>query len=137
MVREISRKLGLATWNRPAFTCYATRFPYGCAVTSAGIEQVRAAEEVLASLGLGRFRVRHHERVARIEVTPEAIEELASPEVRAKLVTEFKRLGYTYVTLDLEGFRSGSMNEVLPKDQVVSDEPASGGSSSLRSPKRL
>ena len=115
MVRKISRKLGLATWGKPAFACFASRFPYGMCITPEGIEKVRLAEEVVRSLGLTQYRVRHHGTIARIEALPEDIAKLASPEVRAGLVEAFKRIGYTYVTLDLEGFRSGSMNEVLPE----------------------
>lgn len=115
MIRKVSRKLDLPTWNKPAFACFASRFPYGLPITAAGIEKVRRAEEYLRTLGLGQFRVRHHDTVARIEALPEDIEKLSAPELRRKLVEEFKRIGYTYVTLDLEGFRSGSMNEVLPK----------------------
>jgi len=114
MVRAISRKLGLSTWQKPAFACYASRFPYGLTITAERIEMVRRAEDFLRALGLRQYRVRHHDTLARIEVPAEEIERLASPEARAKLVTELKRIGYTYVTLDLQGFRSGSMNEVLP-----------------------
>ena len=113
MVRKLSRHLDLPTWDKPAFACHASRFPYGMRITPEGIERVRRAEEFLRSLGLNQLRVRHHDTLARIEVPADQIEKLATPEIRAKLVEEFKRIGYTYVTLDLEGFRSGSMNEVL------------------------
>lgn len=113
LARAISRELGLPTWSKPASACYATRFPYGFSITPEHIEMVRRAEAFLGSLGLTRFRVRHHDTIARIEVPPEDVRELAAPELRAKLVDEFKRIGFTYVTLDLEGFRSGSMDEVL------------------------
>jgi pyridinium-3,5-biscarboxylic acid mononucleotide sulfurtransferase len=114
LVRAISRKLGLPTWSKPAFACFASRFPYGLHITQERINMVRRAEEYLRSLGLTQYRVRHHDTIARIEAPAEEIEQLARPDVRAKLVAEFKRIGYTYVTLDLQGFRSGSMNEVLP-----------------------
>jgi len=115
MVRAISRELRLPTAGKPAFACYASRFPYGMRITPESIEKVRLAEELLRSLGLAQYRVRHHDTIARIEVPAEEIEKLASAAVRAKIVGELKRIGYTYVTLDLEGFRSGSMNEVLPE----------------------
>ncbi|HUV38146.1 MAG TPA: ATP-dependent sacrificial sulfur transferase LarE, partial [Planctomycetota bacterium] len=113
MVREISRKLGLPTWSKPAFACLASRFPYGLHITHERLEMVRRAEEVLRSIGLAQFRVRHHDTIARIEVPSEEVARLASPEMRAELVRTFKEIGYLYVTLDLEGFRSGSMNAVL------------------------
>ncbi len=117
MVRKLSRYLDLPTWDKPAFACHASRFPYGMRITPERIEMVRRAEEFLRSLGLNQLRVRHHDTIARIEVPADEIEKLAMPEVRAKIVEEFKRIGYTYVTLDLEGFRSGSMNEVLPEEK--------------------
>jgi len=113
LVRAISRKLTLPTWSKPSFACFASRFPYGLRITPERIEMVRRAEDYLRSLGLVQYRVRHHDTIARIEAPGEEIEKLASREVREKLVAEFKRIGYTYVTLDLEGFRSGSMNETL------------------------
>jgi uncharacterized protein len=117
LVRTISQTLGLPTWGKPAFACFASRFPYGLRITPERIDMVRRAEDYLRSLGLKQYRVRHHETVARIEVPAEEVEKLSRPELRAKLVAEFKRIGYTYVTLDLEGFRSGSMNEVLGKER--------------------
>jgi len=113
MVREISRSLGLPTWSKPAFACLASRFPYGLRITRERLAMVAQAEEVLRSIGLKQYRVRHHDTIARIEVPAEEIERLSSPEVRKELVTAFKRIGYLYVTLDLEGFRSGSMNAAL------------------------
>lgn len=113
LVREISKELSLPTWNKTAHTCFATRFPYGMPVTAEGIAMVSGAEDYLHSLGLDDFRVRHHGNIARIEVSPEDIAKISSGETRTRLVSKFKGLGYTYVTLDLEGFRSGSMNEVL------------------------
>jgi uncharacterized protein len=130
LVRAISRELGLPTWSKPAFACFASRFPYGLRITPERIEMVRRAEEHLRSLGLAQYRVRHHDTIARIEAPSEEIEKLSSPGVRAKLVAEFKRIGYAYVTLDLEGFRSGSMNEVLgknPKEIGTANEPSHRG----------
>jgi len=117
MVRNLSRRLDLPTAEKPAFACLASRFPYGLHITRERLAMVRQAEEVLRSLGLTQYRVRHHDTIARIEVPADAIARLAAPQVREQLVAELKRIGYTYVTLDLEGFRSGSMNAVLPDDE--------------------
>lgn len=115
-VREISRALGLPTWGRPARACLASRFPYGSAITADKLVQVAAAEDVLDSLGFTQFRVRHHGDVARIEVPADEVPRLVEPGTRAKVVAELKRAGFTYVTVDLQGFRSGSMNEILVGD---------------------
>jgi uncharacterized protein len=114
-VRRISKELGLPTWDRPKSTCLASRFPYGMKITPERLRMVTEAEDYLRALGLPSYRVRHHDTIARIEVPPGDIEKLAQSPVREKLLAAFKRIGYTYVTLDLAGFRSGSMNEVLPK----------------------
>ena len=110
-IRELSRRAGLPTWNKPGFACLASRFPYGTEITSEKLEMVDRAEEFLFELGISQFRVRHHEEIARIEVRPEAMPTIL--ENREQIVTHFKEIGYLYVTLDLQGFRSGSMNEAL------------------------
>lgn len=112
-VREASKVLKLSTWDKPAYACLSSRFPYGQPITEEKISMVSDAEKYLRSLGLRQFRVRHHETIARIEVLPEDINSLLNPAVKEELVNKFKHIGFTYVTLDLEGFRSGSMNEVL------------------------
>jgi len=112
-IREVSHELGLATWDKPAFACLSSRFPYGEEITDEKLAMVGAAEEILHALGCRQVRVRHHGDTARIEVPPEDIPRLASIEVRAKFVARFKEIGYQYITLDLEGYRSGSMNETL------------------------
>jgi uncharacterized protein len=112
-IRELSRELGLPTWDKPSFACLASRFPYGDRITREELVKVRAAEQVLRELGLRQFRVRHHGETARLEVEPEEIARLAAPELRAHLVAELQRLGYLYVTLDLQGYRTGSMNAPL------------------------
>jgi len=114
-IRAISRELGLRTWDKPAKACLASRFPYRHRITAEALERVAAAEEYLAGLGLRQYRVRHHGTTARIEVPPEEVARLAAPGVREDVVAAFKHIGYTYVTLDLEGYRSGSMNEDLPE----------------------
>lgn len=112
-VREASRQLGLSTWAKPSFACLASRFPYHSEVTEEGLGMVNEAEEFLIALGFKQVRVRHYKDLARIEVDPEEIDRLMERSLREKVVSHFKKVGYKYVTLDLQGFRSGSMNEVL------------------------
>ena len=112
-VRELSRALGLPTWDKPSFACLASRFPYGEEITPEGLRMVDEAEDFLFSLGFKQVRVRHYQSLARIEVYPEEISRLMNGSLREKVVNRLKKIGYRYVTLDLQGFRSGSMNEVL------------------------
>lgn len=112
-IREISKELGLPTWDKPSFACLASRFPYGDRITMEKLTQVAAAEQVLRGLGLGQLRVRHHGQTARIEVEPEGFETVIRSDNRARIVEEFHKIGYLYVTLDLDGYRTGSMNEPL------------------------
>jgi pyridinium-3,5-biscarboxylic acid mononucleotide sulfurtransferase len=114
-IRQLSQRWGLPTWNKPSFACLSSRFPYGQLITLEKLSAVEAAEQFLRARGLRVFRVRHHEKIARIEVLPEDMLCLAQEPLRSELVAHFKALGYTYVTLDLAGFRSGSMNEGLQK----------------------
>jgi len=116
-VRALARSLGLPNWERPAMACLSSRFPYGEPITGEKLVRVGEAERYLRRLGLEGLRVRHHGPLARIEVPAHEIARLAEPPTREAVVAELKRLGFTYVTLDLEGFRSGSMNEVLRADQ--------------------
>ena len=111
-VRDLSRQLGLETWDRPAMPCLASRFPYGQPITREGLRRVAAAEAVLRDLGFTGCRVRDHGTVARIEVAPADITHLTARH-RAPIVRDLRALGYAYVTLDLEGYRSGAMDEVL------------------------
>jgi uncharacterized protein len=112
-VRELSRTLGLPTWDKPSFACLASRFPYGEEITPEGLRMVDEAEDFLFSLGFQQVRVRHYRSLARIEVYPEEMGRLMNGSLREKVVNRLKKIGYRYVTLDLQGFRSGSMNEVL------------------------
>ena len=124
-IRHLAREKGLPTWNRPAQACLATRFPYGTPLTTEGLRRVEAAEAFLqAEFGLEGFRVRDHYPIARLEIAPAAWSRLLTDDARARVVARLRELGYVYVTLDLTGFRSGSMNEVLP---VVKEENASDG----------
>jgi uncharacterized protein len=114
-VRLISRRLRLPNWNKPSLACLASRFPYGESIDRQGLARVAAAEEFLLGLGLGQARVRSHGRSARIEVEPLNISRLAQPALRAGIVHRLKALGFIYVTLDLQGYRTGSLNEVLKR----------------------
>jgi uncharacterized protein len=112
-IRDLSSHLHLKSSEKPAFACLASRFPYGTKITKERLKQVEAAEEYLFSLGLRQCRVRYHDHIARIEVPVDEI-----PTVLAqtqKIIKRFKTLGFTYITLDLEGYRTGSLNEVLDK----------------------
>jgi uncharacterized protein len=112
-VREASKKIGLPTWDKPSFACLASRFPYWEEVTAEGLKRVNEAEDFLIGLGFKQVRVRHYKNLARIEIFKEEIGRLLDEAVREKVVTHLKKIGYRYITLDLQGFRSGSMNEVL------------------------
>ena len=114
-IRALSREMGLPTSDKPSFACLASRFPYGERITAAALERVEKAEQWLldANLGLTQLRVRSHGNLARIEVPPDAVPRLAA---RAKeIAAAFKELGFAYITLDLRGYRTGSMNETLPE----------------------
>jgi uncharacterized protein len=112
-IRELSRERGLPTWDKPAMACLSSRIPYGSPVTLEVLDQVEEAEAFLRSLGLRQLRVRHHGQVARIELDESGMAILMSGGRRGAVVERFKQLGFLYVTLDLAGFRSGSMNDVL------------------------
>jgi uncharacterized protein len=112
-VRELSRALGLPTWDKPSFACLASRFPYGEEITEEGLKQVDQAEDFLFGLGFKQVRVRHYGNLARIEILTEEMARLMDGSLREKVVDHLKGMGYRYITLDLQGFRSGSMNEVL------------------------
>ena len=116
-IRRLSRKMDLPTADVPASPCLASRISYGLEITEQRLKQVEEAEDFLRSLGLVEFRVRLHEQIARIEVHPEDIEKLTTGPARSQIVEKLKSLGFKYVTLDLQGFRSGSLNEALTEDQ--------------------
>ena len=114
-VREMALAWGLPNHDKPSSPCLASRFPYGVRLTPQGIARVREAEEFIRSLGVKVLRVRDHQGLARIEVMPEDIPLLASEDVRKKIVAKLRSLGYNYVSVDLEGFRSGSLDLHLKK----------------------
>ncbi|MDR1044786.1 MAG: ATP-dependent sacrificial sulfur transferase LarE [Candidatus Adiutrix sp.] len=117
-VRRLSRAEGLPTWNKPSFACLASRFPYGQTISPEGLRRVNLAEQYLLDLGVRQVRVRFHDqgRLARIEVEAPDIARLASDEFRDLINTHFQSLGFSYVALDIGGYRSGSMNETLPAE---------------------
>ena len=114
-IRELSKDMNLPTWNKPSFACLASRFVYGETITEEKLHMVDQAEQFLMDLGFHQFRVRIHGTMARIEVPEEDILKIADNETRTKITEKFRTLGFSYVTLDLQGFRSGSMNETLGK----------------------
>ena len=118
-IRELSRRLGLSTWNKPAFACLSSRIAYGERVTGEKLSQLDEAERFLRQNGFVNFRVRLHDAIARIEVAPSDFGRVV--EAHAAIVERFKALGFVYVTLDLQGFRSGSMNEPLKQRGQLQD----------------
>ena len=120
-IRNMSRELNLPTADIPASPCLASRLTYGLEVTEQRLKQVEEAEDFLRELGYVEFRVRHHDTIARIEVRPEDMEKITTGPGRQKIVEKMKSLGFKYITVDLQGFRSGSLNELLTKDQKQSN----------------
>ena len=115
-VRELSRRATLPTWDKPASPCLSSRIAYGTTVTIERLSKVDRGEEILREFGFREFRVRHHDQLVRLEIAQAEMDRVMRKEVFQELAARFRELGFKYVTLDLEGFRSGSMNEVL--DQV-------------------
>jgi uncharacterized protein len=114
-IRELSRRFGLPTWDKPSSPCLSSRFPYGTQITRDGLDKVAAGERLLRELGFRECRLRFHEQVARIEVPVAELPRLVEPAIRARVTAGLRALGFLYVTVDLDGFRSGSLNEVLRK----------------------
>ena len=112
-IREVAKRMGLPNWSKPAMACLSSRIPYGTPVTAETLAKIEAAENVLRAEGLEQFRVRHHDTVARIEVPRSEFARLLAGDTADRIVAGVKAAGYLYVTLDLQGFRSGSMNEPL------------------------
>ena len=112
-IRQLSHAQGLPTWDRPASPCLASRIPYGIPVIAETLNKIAGGEQYLHSLGLRQLRLRHHGDIARIELDPEDMDKIIKPEIRQDIVKHLKALGYKYVTLDLTGYRIGSLNEVL------------------------
>ena len=116
-IRRLSRQMGLPTADQPASPCLASRIVYGLEVTEQRLRQIDEAENFLRELGLVEFRVRHHDTVARIEVNPEDIDKVTAEPARSRIVEKLKSLGFKFVTVDLQGFRSGALNEALSEQQ--------------------
>jgi uncharacterized protein len=112
-IRELSRRAGLETWDRPASACLSSRIPYGTPVTIERVKTVERGEEAVRALGFRQFRVRYHGELVRIEIAPEELPRALDPAMAQAFLQIFKPLGFHYVTLDLEGYRQGSLNSVL------------------------
>ena len=112
-IRDLSRELGLPTWDKPSFACLSSRFQYGDRITADKLRQVDAAEAFLKALGFRQFRVRHHDRLARLEIGRDEMARLWEDDRHARIVTRLRELGYVYVAVDLAGFQSGSANLLL------------------------
>jgi uncharacterized protein len=114
-IREAARQMGLRVWDKPALACLSSRFTYGTAITPEKLTQVNRCERVLRELGFRVYRVRYHDELARIEVAPDEIEKLFRPDIREEILQRFKEAGFTYVSIDLQGYRTGSLNENVRK----------------------
>jgi uncharacterized protein len=117
-IRDLAREAALQVWDKPASACLSSRIEYGRPVTPEALSVVEQGEEALRSLGFSQFRVRHHGEIARIEIAREELPRALNVEIAQEFTRIFKALGFKFVTLDLEGFRSGSMNSLLPIDQI-------------------
>ncbi len=120
-IRALSRDLGLPTWDKPSYACLSSRFQYGDRITPEKLRQVDAAEEFMKSLGFRQFRVRHHDRLARLEIARDEMGRLWEDARHEAIVTRFRELGYIYVAVDLAGFQSGSANLLLGPRRKASD----------------
>ena len=116
-IRQLSRQLDLPTAELPASPCLASRISYGLEITARRLKQIEQAEEFLKQFGLVEFRVRHHDQLARIEIRPDDFEKVMTEPARSKIIEKIKSLGFKFVTLDMQGFRSGSLNEMLDNDE--------------------
>lgn len=119
-IRNLAHEAGLRVWDKPASACLSSRIEYGRPVTREALDVVERGEDAIRALGFRQFRVRHHGEIVRIEIAQDELERALSPAVAAQFTAIFKQLGFKFVTLDLEGFRSGSMNALLPLDQIRS-----------------
>ena len=118
-IRELSKRMDLPTWNKPSFACLSSRIPYGTRIEPDVLLRLETAERFMKELGFRQVRVRHHGDIARIEVEPGEIARAASPEIRKQVTEKFKELKYLYTTLDLGGYRMGSMNAVLNRENTA------------------
>jgi uncharacterized protein len=122
-IRDLARSSGMRTWDKPASACLSSRIEYGRPVTREALSAIEQGEDALHALGFRQVRVRHHGQIVRIEIAPEELPRALESSMAEQFTQIFKALGFAYVTLDLEGFRSGSMNAVLPADQIRRSQP--------------
>ena len=118
-IRALSRTFGLPTWDKQSFACLSSRFPYGETITEEKLHMVDRAEQFLLDQGFHQLRVRIHDRIARIELLPEEFPKFMREEIRLKVYQEFRKIGFSYVALDLLGYRTGSMNETLSETELA------------------
>ena len=118
-IRELARAAGLRVWEKPASACLSSRIEYGRPVTREALEQIERGEDALRALGFRQFRVRHHGEIVRIEVARDELPQALTVEMASEFTNVFRALGFTYITLDMEGFRSGSMNALLDPDTIA------------------
>jgi uncharacterized protein len=122
-IRQLSKEMRLSTWDKPAAACLASRFPYGTEITKSKLRMVEQCENYLYENGIRTFRVRHHGDIVRVEIGKDELEKVFGKQFREAMVSAFKKIGYAYITLDLEGYRTGSMNEVLSeREKTVNAE---------------
>jgi uncharacterized protein len=121
-VRDLARAAGLRIWNKPASACLSSRIEYGRRVTRVALGVVEQGEDAIRALGFRQFRVRHHGELVRIEIDRDELPRALTPEMTSEFTRIFKGLGFKFVTLDLEGFRSGSMNALLPVEQIMKNQ---------------
>ena len=116
-IRTASKELGLSTWDKPAAACLASRIPYGTKITEDLLQKISSAESVLKKLGFRQVRVRHHGNIARIELPTHDIHKILNSKIKNTVIKSLKKLGYIYITLDIEGYTTGSMNKTLKTRQ--------------------
>jgi uncharacterized protein len=117
-IRELSKEQGLPTWNKPSFACLSSRFPYGESITPQRLQMIDKAEQYLLDLGIWQVRVRFHDNLARIETDENGFALMLNPQIREQIYQEFHKIGFTYISLDLRGYRTGSMNETLSTSEI-------------------
>jgi uncharacterized protein len=131
-IRTLSKEMGLATWDKPSMACLASRVPYGEAITETKLRMIGEAEKEIASHGFTQYRVRHHGPVARIELQAPDLKRIMEPEIRERIVAKLKKLGFLYVTLDLEGYVTGSMNRGLGVPKIRNQKAKKNGNKRVR-----
>lgn len=117
-IRVLSHEFGLPTWNKQSFACLSSRFPYGETINEEKLQMVDRAEQLLLDLGFHQIRVRIHDKIARIEMEPEEFSDFLRDDIRLKVYQEFRKIGFSYVALDILGYRMGSMNETLSENEL-------------------